>query len=103
MASQKAAQRSLQHLMRLHSFNLKVSKLLALLDQEQGPHHPAKAELTTWFKGLRPGRSLEICLLLADLVGQGGSDQVEIKLYKELAEEDANDARLRLALALLWQ
>ena len=78
-------------------------QLLVLLDQEQGRHHQATAELTTRFKGLEPGQRLEIGLLLADLLRLSGSHQAAIKLYGELAQEDANDARPLLALALLRQ
>ncbi len=99
----EAARRSLQYLMRLHPNDLQVLQLLVLLDQEQGRHHQATAELTTRFKGLEPGQRLEIGLLLADLLRQGGSHKAALKLYGELAQEDANDARPLLALALLQQ
>ncbi len=99
----EAARRSLQYLMRLHPNDLQVLQLLVLLDQEQGRHHQAKAELTPRFKALEPGQRLEIGLLLADLLRQGGSNQAAIELYGELAQEDANDARPLLALALLQQ
>ena len=76
-------------------------QLLVLLDQEQGRHHQATAELTTRFKGLEPGQRLEIGLLLADLLRQGEPPQAAIELHGELAEEDANDSSPLLALALL--
>ena len=78
-------------------------QLIVLLYQEQGRHHQATAELTTRFKGLEPGQRLQIGLLLADLLLRGGSHQAAIELYGELAQEDANDARPLLALALLLQ
>ena len=99
----EAARHSHQHLMRLHPNDVQVLQLLVLLDQEQGRHHQATAELTTRFKGLEPGQRLEIGLLLADLLRLSGSHQAAIKLYGELAQEDANDARPLLALALLRQ
>ena len=76
----EAARRSLQHLMRLHPNDLQVLQLLVLLDQEQGRHHQATAELTTRFKGLEPGQRFEIGLLLADFLRQGGSHQAAIEL-----------------------
>ena len=54
-------------------------------------------------QGLEPGQRLEIGLLLADLLRQGGSDQTAIKLYGQLATENTTDARPLLALALLQQ
>ena len=99
----EAARRDLQLLLRLHPNDLQALQLLVLLDQEQGRHRQATAELTTRFKGLEPGQRLEIGLLLADLLRQGGSDQVAIKLYGQLAKENMNDARPLLALALLQQ
>ncbi|MDO6352215.1 hypothetical protein Q3Y53_06625 [Synechococcus sp. YX-04-1] len=99
----EAARRDLQLLLRLHPNDLQALQLLVLLDQEQGRHRQATAELTTRFKGLEPGQRLEIGLLLADLLRQGGSDQVAIKLYGQLAKENMNDARPLLALALLRQ
>ena len=99
----EAARRDLQLLLRLHPNDLQALQLLVLLDQEQGRHRQATADLTTRFKGLEPGQRLEIGLLLADLLRQGGSDQVAIKLYGQLAKENMNDARPLLALALLQQ
>lgn len=99
----EAARRDLQLLLRLHPNDLQALQLLVLLDQEQGRHRQATADLTTRFKGLEPGQRLEIGLLLADLLRQGGSDQVAIKLYGQLAKENMNDARPLLALALLRQ
>lgn len=61
----------------------------------------ATEELTTGFKGLEPGQRLEIGWLLADLQRQGEPPQAAIELHGELAEEDANDSRPLLALALL--
>ena len=89
--------------MRLHPNNLQVLQLLVLLDQEQGRHHQATADLNTGFKGLGPGQRLGIGLLLADLLRQIGSHQAAIKLYGELAQEYANDTRPLLAQALLRQ
>ena len=99
----EAARRSLQHLLRLHPSDLQVLQLMVLLDQEQGRHLQAIARLTARFKGLEPGQRLEVGLLLADLLRQGGSDQAAMKLYGQLAAEDINDARALLALALLRQ
>jgi len=99
----EAARRSLQHLLRLHPNDLQVLQLLVLLDQEQGRQRQVTAELTARFKGLEPGQRLEIGLLLADLLRQGGSDQTAIKLYGQLARENTADARPLLALALLQQ
>ena len=99
----EAARRSLQHLLRLHPNDLQVLQLLVLLDQEQGRQHQVTAELTNRFKGLEPGQRLEIGLLLADLLRQGGSDQTAMKLYGQLATENKTDARPLLALALLQQ
>ena len=99
----EAARRSLQHLLRLHPNDLQVLQLLVLLDQELGRHGQVTAELTTRFKGLEPGQRLEIGLLLADLLRQGGSDQTAMKLYGQLATENKTDARPLLALALLQQ
>ena len=99
----EAARRSLQHLLRLHPNDLQVLQLLVLLDQELGRQGQVTAELTTRFKGLEPGQRLEIGLLLADLLRQGGSDQTAIKLYGQLATENTTDARPLLALALLQQ
>ena len=99
----EAARRSLQHLLRLHPNDLQVLQLLVLLDQELGRQGQVTAELTTRFKGLEPGQRLEIGLLLADLLRQGGSDQTAMKLYGQLARENTTDARPLLALALLQQ
>ena len=99
----EAARRDLQLLLRLHPNDLQALQLLVLLDQEQGRHRQATAELTTRFKGLEPGQRLEIGLLLADLLRQGGSDQTAMKLYGQLATENKTDARPLLALALLQQ
>ena len=99
----EAARRSLQHLLRLHPNDLQVLQLLVLLDQELGRQGQVTAELTTRFKGLEPGQRLEIGLLLADLLRQGGSDQTAMKLYGQLATENKTDARPLLALALLQQ
>ena len=73
------------------------------LNQEQGRHRQAEAELTTRFKNLEPGQRLEVGLLLADLLRQGGSDKAAMNLYGQLARENMNDARPLLALALLRQ
>ena len=81
----EAARHSLQHLLPLHPNDLQVLQLLVLLDQEQGRQHQVTAELTARFKGLEPGQRLEIGLLLADLLRQGGSNQVAMKLYGQLA------------------
>ena len=99
----KAGRRNLHLLLRLHPNDLQVLQVLVLLDQEQGRHRQATAELTTRFKGLESGQRLEIGLLLADLLRQGGSDQVAMKLYGQLAKENMNDERPLLALALLRQ
>ena len=99
----EAARSSLQHLLRLHPNDLQVLQLLVLLDQELGRQGQVTAELTTRFKGLEPGQRLEIGLLLADLLRQGGSNQTAIKLYGQLARENTTDARPLLALALLQQ
>ena len=99
----EAARRSLHHLLRLHPNDLQVLQLLVLLDQELGRQGQVTAELTTRFKGLEPGQRLEIGLLLADLLRQGGSDQTAIELYGQLATENTTDARPLLALALLQQ
>ena len=99
----EAARRSLQHLLRLHPNDLQVLQLLVLLDQELGRQAQVTAELTNRFKGLEPGQRLEIGLLLADLLRQGGSDQTAMKLYGQLATENKTDARPLLALALLQQ
>ena len=99
----EAARRSLQHLLRLHPNDLQVLQLLVLLDQELGRQGQVTAELTNRFKGLEPGQRLEIGLLLADLLRQGGSDQTAMKLYGQLATENKTDARPLLALALLQQ
>ena len=99
----EAARRSLQHLLRLHPNDLQVLQLLVLLDLELGHQGQVIAELTTRFKGLEPDQRLEIGLLLADLLRQGGSDQTAMKLYSQLATENKTDARPLLALALLQQ
>ena len=99
----EAARRSLHHLLRLHPNDLQVLQLLVLLDQELGRQGQVTAELTNRFKGLEPGQRLEIGLLLADLLRQGGSDQTAMKLYGQLATENKTDARPLLALALLQQ
>ena len=99
----EAARRSLQHLLRLHPSDLQVLQLMVLLDQEQGRHLQAIAELTARFKGLEPGQRLEIGLLLADLLRQSGSDQTAMRLYGQLATENETDAKPLLALALLRQ
>ena len=49
------------------------------------------------------GQRLEIGLLLADLLRQGGSHQAAVNLYRQLSAEDVTDARPLLALALLQQ
>ena len=97
----EAARRRLHHLLRLHPNDLQALQLLVLLDQEQGRHRQATAELTTRFKNLEPGQRLEVGLLLADLLRQGGSNQAAMNLYGQLARENINDARPLLALALL--
>ena len=76
----EAARRSLQPLLRLLLNDLEVLQLLVLLDQEHGRQHKVTAELTVRFKGLEPGQSLEIGLLLADLLQQSGSNQTAIRL-----------------------
>ena len=96
----EAAQRSLQNLLRLHPNDPQVLQLLVFLKQEQGHHRQATAELTIRFKNLEPGQRLEIGLLLADLLRQGGSDQAAMNLYSQLAREKMNAARSLLALAL---
>ena len=99
----EAAQRSLQNLLRLHPNDPQVLQLLVFVNQEQGRHRQATAELTTRFKNLKPGQRLEVGLLLADLLRQGGSNQAAMNLYGQLARENMNDARPLLALALLRQ
>ena len=99
----ETARRSLQNLLRLHPNDPQVLQLLVFVNQEQGRHRQATAELNTRFKNLKPGQRLEVGMLLADLLRQGGSDQVAIKLYGQLAKENMNDARPLLALALLQQ
>ena len=46
---------------------------------------------------------MEVGLLLADLLRQGGSNQAAMNLYGQLARENINDAKPLLALALLRQ
>ena len=99
----EAARRSLQQLLRLHPNDPQVLQLLVLLDQQQGRQGKATTELTTRFKGLEPGQRLEIGLLLADLLRQGGSAQTASQLYRQLAEEEPTNAKPLLALALLLQ
>ena len=99
----ESARRSLHLLLQLHPNDLQVLQLLVLLDQELGRQGQVTAELTTRFKGLEPGQRLEIGLLLADLLRQGGSDQTAMKLYGQLATENKTDTRPLLALALLRQ
>ena len=99
----ETARQSLQQLMRMHPDDPQVLQMLVLLDQQQGRHREATAELTARFKGLEPGQRLEIGLLLADLLRQGGSHQSAVNLYRQLAAEDVTDARPLLALALLQQ
>ena len=99
----EAARRSLQQLMRLHPNDPQGLQLLVLLDQQQGRQSEATAELTARFKGLEPGQRLEIGLLLADLLRQGGSPLTASSLYRQLAEEDPTNAKPLLALALLRQ
>ncbi|MBS58828.1 MAG: hypothetical protein CL588_02525 [Alteromonadaceae bacterium] len=99
----ESARRSLHLLLQLHPNDLQVLQLLVLLDQELGRQRQVTAELTTRFMGLEPGQRLEIGLLLADLLRQGGSDQTAMKLYGQLATENKTDARPLLALALLQQ
>ena len=81
----EAARRSLNNLLRLHQNDPQVLQLLVFLNQEQGRHRQATAELTTRFKNLEPGQRLEVGLLLADLLRQGGSDQAAMNLYGQLA------------------
>ena len=99
----ETARQSLQQLMRMHPDDPQVLQMLVLLDQQQGRHREATAELTARFKGLEPGQRLEIGLLLADLLRQGGSHQAAVNLYRQLSAEDVTDARPLLALALLQQ
>ena len=99
----EAARRRLQHLMRLHPNDPQILQLLVLLDLQQGRHRQATAELTARFSGLEPGQRLEIGLLLADLLRQGGSPQAASNLYRQLASEEPNNAKPLLALALLQQ
>ena len=99
----ETARRSLQNLLRLHPNDPQILQLLVYVNQEQGRHWQATAELTTRFKNLEPGQRLEVGLLLADLLRQGGSDQAAMNLYGQLARENTNDARPLLALALLRQ
>ncbi len=99
----EGARRSLQQLMRLHPDDPQALQLLVLLDQQQGRHRQATAELKARFNELEPGQRLEIGLLLADLLRQGGSHPAAINLYRQLAEEEPSNARPLLALALLQQ
>ena len=99
----ESARSSLQHLMRLHPNDPQVLQLLVLLDQQRGRQNLATAELTARFKGLEPGQRLEIGLLLADLLRQGGSQQAAVNLYRQLAAEEPTNTRPLLALALLQQ
>ena len=99
----EAARRSLQQLMRLHPDDPQVLQLLVLLDQQQGRQSEATAALTARFKGLEAGQRMEIGLLLADLLRQGGSPQTAKTLYRQLAEEEPTNPRPLLALALLLQ
>jgi len=99
----EAARRSLQQLMRLHPNDPQVLQLLVLLDQQQGRQSEATAALTARFKGLEAGQRMEIGLLLADLLRQGGSPQTAKTLYRQLAEEEPTNPRPLLALALLLQ
>ena len=55
MASQKQPGAAF-NIWRLHRNDLQVLQLIVLLDQEQGRHHHATAELTTRFKSLEPGQ-----------------------------------------------
>ena len=89
----EAARRSLQQLMRLHPDDPQALQLLVLLDQQQGRHRQATAELKARFKELEPGQRLEIGLLLADLLRQGESHPAAINLYRQLAEEEPSNAR----------
>ena len=52
----EAARRSLNNLLRLHQNDPQVLQLLVFLNQEQGRHRQATAELTTRFKNLKPGQ-----------------------------------------------
>ena len=99
----ESARRSLNQLLRLHPNDPQVLQLLVLLDQQRGRQNLATAELTARFKGLEPGQRLEIGLLLADLLRQGGSQQAAVNLYRQLAAEEPTNTRPLLALALLQQ
>ncbi len=89
--------------MRLHPNDPQVLQLLVLLDQQRGRQNLATAELTARFKGLEPGQRLEIGMLLADLLRQGGSQQAAVNLYRQLAAEEPTNTSPLLALALLQQ
>ena len=89
----EAARRRLKQLIRLHPNDPQVVQLLVLLDQQQGRQSEATADLTTRFKSLEAGQRLEIGLLLADLLRQGGSPQTASNLYRQLAEEEPTNAR----------
>ena len=99
----ESARSSLQHLMRLHPNDPQGLQLLVLLDQQQGRQSQAVKDLTSRFKALEPGQRLEIGLLLADLLRQGGSNQAAVNMYRLLAEEEPTNARPLLALARLQQ
>ena len=99
----EAARRSLHQLMRLHPNDPQVLQMLVLLDQQQGRQNEATTALTVRFKGLEAGQRMEIGLLLADLLRQGGSPQTAKTLYRQLAEEEPTNPRPLLALALLLQ
>lgn len=97
----EAARRSLQQLMRLHPDHPQVLQLQVLLDQEQGRQSQAQAELNARFKAMEPGQRVEIGLLLADLLRQGGAHQAAVNLYRQLAAEQPTNVKPLLALALL--
>ena len=50
---------------------------------------------------MEPGQRLEIGLLLADLLRQGGAHQAAVNLYRQLAAEQPTNVKPLLALALL--
>ena len=97
------ARTDLDQLLRLHPDHPDVLKLRVLVEIQDGRTTQTLQWLTQRFQNRGPGSRGDLGMLLADLQRQSGDVNAAAKLYQQLAEESAGDAKPLLAMAMLRQ
>ena len=85
----------------LHPNNIEILKLKVLLDLELGKKKLITSLLEKKFAESQPENRIEIGLILADVYLQNQSLSGAQNIYQTLSEENMNDGRPLLALALI--